>query len=238
MDYIVGIIGTILSIFISCAIWKVLYGYKSSVDGISYEMVVMNFIIGMGLTSAYNINDQNIQKKLKDGSIAMEFLKPVSYKSILLAENLGNIFFKLLTSFLPAALIGCVFIAFIAPVSILSLFLFVLSIVLGFVVFWLISMIVQLSAFWIMNVWSISTIKNVLVSLLSGSLIPIWFMPKILQSIISYTPFESIYSIPVWIYLGQIEGLDILISFAKQGGRHTDSRSYILVLSISLFLCG
>ena len=54
------------------------------------------------------------------------------------------------------------------------------------------------------------TIKNVIVRILSGTLLPIWFMPSVMKKIIAWTPFESIYFTPVQIYLGEIQGVELL----------------------------
>ena len=59
-------------------------------------------------------------------------------------------------------------------------------------------------SFWLINVWSIVTIKNVFVNVLSGSMIPLWFMPDWLSGILEYSPFSSIYFTPIQIYLGQL----------------------------------
>ena len=45
---------------------------------------------------------------------------------------------------------------------------------------------------------------------------PLWFMPAGIRKIISFTPFESIYFTPVRIYLGELEGMDILLGMALQ----------------------
>ncbi len=67
-----------------------------------------------------------------------------------------------------------------------------------------------------MNVWAVMTIKNVFINVLSGSMIPLWFMPDVMRTVIGFTPFESIYFTPVQIYLGKIGGSDIILGFAKQ----------------------
>ena len=74
----------------------------------------------------------------------------------------------------------------------------------------------QMFSFWLMNVWAIMTIKNVFINVLSGSMIPLWFMPEIMKKIIGFTPFESIYFTPVQIYLGQLGGAEIAAGFIKQ----------------------
>ena len=90
------------------------------------------------------------------------------------------------------------------------LFLFLCSAVLGYGVLWTISFAVQMTAFWLVNIWSIITIKNVFVNVLSGSMIPLWFMPEWMQGVLDFTPFSSIYFTPVQIYLGQLSHGEIL----------------------------
>lgn len=217
-DLIIGIIATFLQVVIYISIWKALYANNTIIDDISFEMVTTNFILGLAVVNAYNFSDLTIQNKLKDGSIANEFLRPVDFKKVLLARNLGNILFKLLTNFLPALILSLICFRIYLQTNPVYILLFVLSLILGVITYWCISMIVQLCAFWIWNVWSISTIKNVLISVFSGALIPLWFLPQTLRKLIEYTPFYSIYYGPLEIYLGNKSGLDILYSFIIQIG--------------------
>ena len=71
-------------------------------------------------------------------------------------------------------LIVGLFVRLVPPMSITAIPPFCVSIVLGFAVLWAISTIVQMTAFWIVNVWSIATIKNVVVNVLSGAFLPLW----------------------------------------------------------------
>ena len=89
--------------------------------------------------------------------------------------------------------------------------LFVLSAILGYGVLWTISFLVQMTAFWLINIWSLITIKDVLVNVLSGKMIPLWFMPIWMTGILKFTPFASIYFTPVEIYLGQLTGRETLV---------------------------
>ena len=69
------------------------------------------------------------------------------------------------------------------------------------------------------------SIANVLINVLSGSMIPLWFMLKWMQGVLDFTPFSSIYFTPVQIYLGQL-------SFCSDW-RSTDTGSNIFVFSNS-----
>ena len=215
-DTVLGLLSTCLQVFISCAIWRMLYGGNRSIAGVSFSMVATNFVLAQGLGSAFVFNDFAVQRKLSDGSIATDMLRPVSFRLSLLATNLGNIIFALLTRFAPMVVIACLFIGIVPPASTGAILPFFLSAVLGFAVLWSISTVVQMTAFWIVNVWSVSTIKNVVVNVLSGAFLPLWFLPKGLTQVVRYTPFDCIYFIPIRIYLGETSGVELFHSWVKQ----------------------
>ncbi|MDE6251807.1 MAG: ABC-2 family transporter protein [Lachnospiraceae bacterium] len=216
LDFFMGIINTVITIIVFCLIYKALYGEADNIDGITFSMVATNFVISLGLSGAFGFDEMFLQNKLHDGSITNEFLKPVNFKLRMLSENIGDSIFKIIFNFVPALLFSIFFIDFCAPKSILSVILMIISVALGYLVLWMISFIVQTWCFWLFSVWGIVTIKNVFVNILSGTMLPIWFMPSILRKIVSYTPFESIYFTPVRIYLGEITGKDIFYGIVVQ----------------------
>lgn len=215
-DYIMGIFATCLQFFIFWCIYRSLYGEATEINGISFSMVCTNFILSLGLSSAFRINDLFVYQKLRDGSIVNEFLKPVNFKLRLISEDLGNISFRLIFNFLPTLFIVMCFVKVEKPVGITALLLFLVSVILGFFVLWCISFIVQMTSFWIINVWSISTIKNVFINVFSGAILPLWFMPEGMMRLIKFTPFDSIYFTPIRIYLGEMRSVDILFNFGRQ----------------------
>jgi len=216
IEWVLGIVNTCVQIFILIAIWKALYSGQRAMNGIDFSVIATNFIISLGLSNVFYTNDFAIQRKLNDGSIANELLKPIDFRKILLANNLGEIVFKFFSNFIPSLIITSLAIGILPPAGILALFFYAISMVLGFAVLWSISLIVQMTAFWIINVWSVSTIKDVFIRVLSGIALPLWFMPKPLLKIIEYTPFDSIYHIPMQIYLGQLGLAEIGSSMMKQ----------------------
>lgn len=199
-----GIFNTCLQIFIFWGIYKALYGGRAEVDGITLSAVTTNFILSMGLGAAFSVNDNFLSSKIRDGSISNELLRPVSFKGRMLAENIGSAAFGLLFHFVPALLLAALTIGMQAPAGAGMFVLFLASALLGFGVLWTISFAVQMAAFWLINIWSLMTIKNVCLNVLSGSMLPLWFMPEWMRGVIKFTPFSSIYFTPVQIYLGQL----------------------------------
>lgn len=215
-EYLFGILNTLLFFVVYWSIYKALYGGADTVDGITFSMVTTNFIIVLGLNSAFSKNEMFLQDKIKQGTIANELLKPVNFKLRMLFEDLGEGFFRVTFNFLPIVIIAAFFAQLQTPSSILNLILCLVSVLLGYIVLWLISFIVQSWSFWLFNVWGLITIKNVFVNILAGAFIPMWFMPDWLRNFIKFTPFDSIYFTPVQLYLGELQGYEILINFARQ----------------------
>ena len=134
----------------------------------------------------------------------------------MLADNMGQAAFKLIFHFIPALIVSVLIVGIKAPASFPMRVMFVVSALLGYGVLWSISFAVQMCAFWLINVWSIVTIKNVFINVLSGSMFPLWFMPEWMSGVMSFTPFSSIYFTPVQIYLGQLSFGEIALKCAVQ----------------------
>lgn len=215
-EYIMGILDTLLSFVVYWSIYRALYGGAEEVGGVTFSMVATNFIISLGLNSAFARNEMFLQDKIKQGTIANELLKPVNFKLRMLFEDLGEGLFHVMFNFLPTALIAALFADLQAPSSARNLLLCMVSALLGYLVLWLISFIVQVWSFWLFSVWGLITMKNALIKILAGAFIPLWFMPDWLRQIIRFTPFDSIYFTPVQIYLGELQGAELLLHFARQ----------------------
>lgn len=215
-DHFMGILNTLLKIFIFWEIYLALYNGKNEVDGVTMTMVTTNFILSMGLSSVFYVDDFYLPNRIQNGSIANEMLLPVSIHGRMLADNLGNALFQLVFHFVPAVVISVLVIGIHAPASFVMLLLFLLSAIFGYGVLWTISFALQMLAFWLINVWSIMRIKNVFINVLSGAMIPLWFMPDWMQGVLMFTPFSSIYFTPVQIYLGQLPVSEIIKGFGIQ----------------------
>lgn len=216
LEFFLGIVNTAITIVVYLCIYRALYGGAEEIDGITFSMVATNFVISLGLSNAFEFNEMFLEGKIRDGSITNEFLKPVNFALRMLSENAGEGIFKVLFHFMPALIFTMFYTRLCPPESLWNLAVMICSVILGYLILWLISFIVQTWSFWLFSVWGIKTIKNVFVKILSGTLLPLWFMPPVLRKIISFTPFQAIYFTPVQIYLGQVSGMEILTEMGIQ----------------------
>jgi len=210
-----GIFYSLLIMFVYITIFRAFVG-DNSVDGVTVPMLSTNFVLTCLVGSAYDLDEIWVSRKIQDGSIAVEFLRPVNIKYRMLAENIGDTVYAMIYRCLPAVLISMLFFQFQGPESIQALIMFLLSLCLGYLIYWSISFLVQISAFFIINVRSVATIKDALIHILAGVYLPMWAFPDGLRHFIAFTPFEGIFFLPIEIYFGRAKGMQILISFGKQ----------------------
>ena len=216
LEFFMGIVNTIITIVVYLCIYKALYEGRAEVDGISYAMTATSFVISLGLSNAFWFDEWFIENRVKTGAISNELLKPVNFVFRLLWENIGEGLYRLIFNFIPAVIFACFYTDICAPSSIGNLLVMLVSVALGYLILRLISFIMQVLSFCLFSVWGLVTIKNVVVNILSGTFLPLWFMPNIIKKIIVYTPFESIYFTPIRIYLGELTGMEIIIKLSLQ----------------------
>ena len=223
----VGVLSSLTKIFIFWCIYRALYGTKSEVDGITMAMVTTNFVLSIGLDAVFGINDYYLPDRIGNGSIATELLLPISFQGRMLFDNFGNTLFRLIFHFIPALVVSALTVGILPPANAGCLVFFVFSALLGYGVLWTLSYLLQMFSFWLINMWSLITIKNVFVNVLSGSMMPLWFMPDWMEPLLQVLPFSSIYFTPVQIYLGQLTPGEIVTKCLVQA-----------VWIVILYLCG
>jgi ABC-2 type transport system permease protein len=153
-------------------------------------------LAGSILTLFFSGADWQISNKIIRGGISIDLLKPLDFQFLMLARTAGFTVFNFLTITIPSVVV--LFLVFRAEMSPgIGLLFFPLGVILAFLISFTIDFVVGLSAFYTESLWGISITKAVIISLLSGALIPIPFFPDAAQRILRLLPFQAIYNIPL-----------------------------------------
>lgn len=204
-----GIINTIVMIFVNIAIWRAIYEEEATLEGLQFKLVMTYIVLSFLMQSIFVMDEYLIQYKVRSGSISTDMLRPISFLNYIFSHNMGVMFFRIIVQLTPALLVSILFIKILPPFSPLIAVYFAISVVCGYLVLYSINLVVWLTSFWYFEIFSFITIKDAAVMILSGALLPIWFMPDWLYRIVQITPFGSIYSVPITIYLGQLPEAEI-----------------------------
>jgi ABC-2 type transport system permease protein len=215
-DYIAGVINAIVMIFVNSSIWKAIYEDEQTVDGVQFKILITYIVLAFLMQCIYGMEEYFIEAKVRSGSISLDLLKPISFSGYIFSYNVGILVFRVFMQLLPALLVSIILFRLLPPFSLPMLVCFFLSLLLGYLVLYNLNFIIWISSFWFYWSFSLVTIKDAAVMILSGALLPLWFMPQAMVDFINLTPFASIYYVPISIYLGQVPPEEIAIVLVKQ----------------------
>jgi ABC-2 type transport system permease protein len=186
--------------------WKVAYRGVGTVDGVDEKQMVTYTIISTLLSAAFVFDVENtVNQRIREGDIALDYIRPVNLFGIYLAQDIGSIVSSVTLKVLPLLIVASVFISVPLPASGVNFLLFLFSSVLSYMILWLLSAIVGLTSFWVVELGPLGHIKNALVGTISGSFIPVWFFPDAIRNFLEYLPFVYIYQLPLGIYIGKTD---------------------------------
>ena len=185
--------------------WKVAYKGISEVSGVNLEQMITYSIVTAVLGTLLVFNVENvIIERIREGEIAVDFIKPVNVFGIYFAQDIGNIISSFLLKSVPLLLFTIIFIKPPLPKSFLHFVVFIACSFLSFFILWFLSAIIGVLAFWVIDFGPMGFVKDVIVKILSGSIIPIWFFPDYFQNVLKFMPFIYTFQLPAGIYIGKI----------------------------------
>ncbi|MBN2535441.1 MAG: ABC-2 family transporter protein [Spirochaetales bacterium] len=199
------IFGSIIKLVIQISLWKALLSSGINTHHISFQDLLIYIFINTIILPFTESNMANhLGNKIKDGTIAIDLLRPVSLKLYLFSEELGENLYKTFFNILPI----CIIFMFITKITIfpgsMYLFLFVISIINGIIISYYINYIIGLTVFWLQEFWYIYFFQVSFFTLFGATAVPLWFYPGVLLQISNILPFKYAIFEPVNIYLEKI----------------------------------
>lgn len=229
MNVLLSILHRIAGLFVEISIWSAVISVtgevSTSMGNISLKEMTTYAILSTGISIIINSNIiMGFEDKIRTGQIAMDFIKPMKFKLYLVFENLGNNLFKIIFELIPVVIVGVLCFGIDIP-SKENAFLFVIALVNGMIIYFILTCILGQLSFWLLTVWHLDKLLNDMLKIFSGRFIPLWFFPKIFISISAFLPFRLIYFSPTTIYLEKVSKVEVGSIFIQQIG-------WILILLI------
>src|SRR5215204_5040649 len=219
----------LVSPIIYLAVWTSIANAKGNVSGLTANDFVtyyMTLLIVDQITS--NIVIHTFAYKVQDGSLSGELVRPIH--PMLTNALVNNIAFKMLTimGFVPIwTVLYFLFRPEFSTVTVTGILLAIPAMILGFLVGFLLSAAITSLSFWTTRVYSIHEFYYALSLLFSGQFVPLTLMPKLIQDIAQYLPFQLLIYFPIQLILGKLSSAQITQGFTMAG--------IWLVISLTLF---
>ena len=186
-------------------------GYDAT-DTITYVWLTQAMI---GAVAVFGWVD--IAERIMRGDIATDLSRPVHPLHAGLAFDFGRAFYQTLFRGLPPLAVGAIVFDLEAPSSVAVWTVFFASVVLAIALSFAFRAVYNLSAFWLLD-WRGPMLIAVTVSLFfSGFVIPVRFFPGWLETLAYATPFPAMVQLPIDVFVGKAEGLELVQTLAVQG---------------------
>jgi len=218
----------LVSPIIYLAVWTSIATTRGGVNGFTANDFVtyyMTLLIVDQVTS--NIIIHSFGYKIQDGTLSSELIRPIH--PMLTNALVNNIAFKGLTIMGLTPIWFILFFLFkpdFSDVTLMGILLAIPAMVLGFVVGFLLSAAITALAFWTTRIYSIHEFYFALILLFSGQFVPLTLMPKVIQEIAQYLPFQLLIYYPIQLILGKLSTEQIVQGYVMG----------FIWLAVSLFL--
>lgn len=203
LSFVLWRVRVFLGLLIVYFLWETVFSNNNAIFGytksemLTYVLLtqVANGIIMSGRT-------QDIADYILNGDIINYLLKPFSLLHFSLTREVAD---KLINTFFSILEIGVMILVFKPviywPTNGINYLLFVISLFIGIILNFFLSLLISFTAFWTSETWASRFIFTTAVFALNGGYFPLDVFPKTVYNLFLMTPFPYLLYVPCKIYL-------------------------------------
>lgn len=222
VNFIAWFIGDIMICFVMYYVWRAVFLSSGSdtFNGFTMtDMVVFLFVSNLTGYLTGSDGSYEVGEEIRDGNIAMRLIKPVDFDMTFLFNELGGKSLTFTLIFIPM-LLGVELYKYFAFGQVMfdvgTFALYMLSAAMSYLFSFYMNVCFGFMAFFLKNLWGFNILKDSVLRFVSGSLIPLAFMPGTLRTVLEWLPFASLSYTPVMIYMGKYAGTQVLLRLGLQ----------------------
>jgi ABC-2 type transport system permease protein len=203
--------------YLRAAIVLTLYEARTDVAGydlptaMAYSWTTQATLMIIALWGWYDV-----EETIRTGDVVSDLSKPFSYLGYWLGRDLGRAAYFLLVRCAPLLIVAELSFAVRLPDFPLGWALWLASLVLATVVSFAFRFLINTTAFWTADARGIGTIAMGVVTLLSGFIVPLQWLPSPVAEISLALPFAGMVQTPADIFVGKVSGLAVVSALALQ----------------------
>ncbi|CAM3616176.1 ABC-2 family transporter protein [Occultella aeris] len=157
-----------------------------------------------------------LAERIRSGDIAIDLARPIDPQAGYLAADLGRAAFQLVPRGAPPLVVGALVTGLALPGQVLPYLLGLVSVTLAVVVSFACRWLVNLAAFWLLDLRGVMTLYLVASNLLCGLVVPVHWFPPWLAAVAAWTPFPAMLQHPIDIIMGRAAGPEALVLLGEQ----------------------
>lgn len=183
--------------------------------------------ISQGLLGSVNLHGRSdLADRIKQGDVAIDFLRPLNVQAAAIAQEVGRALWALVPRGIPSVLIGGLVVGMAMPTTPLPYLLGAVSTVLGITLAAAVVYLVATCGFWMIETRGIQILYMVVSGFLAGLFVPIDLFPEWLRILAEATPFPAMMMYPIDVLSGRVTG-------AASGGLVAAQLGWLLLIGLA-----
>lgn len=182
----------VMSVLIS--LWNFLYSEPgSTINGYTFNQMIWYLLLAEIITfgSGSKVATNEIRNTIKSGNIAYQVTKPYNYIGFTICKFLADTIIRFFLFLIVAVILGLIFAGPIENFNPISLIPATIVFLLATLITGMVKILISLSAFWVEDSQPFQMVYSKIV-LIFGVLFPLEMFPKIIQTIIKFTPVYGV----------------------------------------------
>lgn len=195
--FLFSIAGNLIYMSVTYFLWRSIYQNRETLRGLTFNETYIYVALGSAvfiLLKTYV--DWQMSYEIREGVIATYLIKPIDFQLFELFTSFGSFLMSLTAITIPTILLLIFVFRVQIPLGI-GLLIFPFSLILAYLLSFCFDYFIGLLGFYTESVWGLSITKEIIVTVLSGALIPLPFFPDAIQKVLLWLPFQAIYYTPL-----------------------------------------
>lgn len=212
--------GTLLNAVMLGLLWWTVYKFSDAdaIGGYTFpQMLLYVLLTGAVSQTIYSETMSELTWDVHKGLIGMRLMKPIDYRTQLGFTAFGSFAARTFIVCIPmtlASTLVAVFAFGLTGIQWYNVLLFLPLCLLSALTFDAFSFLFGQLAFRTHAMFGVSSMSEIISSFLSGALVPISLFPTWAQTVLAYTPFPTMISLPVRTFLGLMSWSELGIAAA------------------------
>jgi ABC-2 type transport system permease protein len=194
-----------------------LYGAREQVAGLTLQDAITYTALSQAVIAYLSIFGWwDVMESVNSGEVAADMLRPMSYLRFWIAADLGRATVNFVLRGATILLLYSIVVELTLPTSSLQWAAFLMAILFSWLVSFSWRFLVNLASFWTPNARGFGRFAFGIVWVLSGFYMPLALYPDWFRTLCEMTPFPSMVSVPLEIFLGTLSGTEIVQAMIYQ----------------------
>ena len=225
------------NLLVQVLIWRAVFAGRHELGGLTLAQMIGYYGAATLLHFlTMDFADWNLQMLIHTGRFLGFMLRPVSHVYFAFAQKVGHRALGLLIEFIPAYLL----IRLALGVRLVPAHYgwTACSVMLAFAMVFLIDYCIGLTGFWLIRTDGVRRVCRILMGFCSGTFLPLALLPRGLQAVLFFLPFQFAAYVPIRVFLGSYELAGIHLSLPRVVGLQALAVGIMLLLTLGLTRLG